>query len=132
MKSLTTVILGLTFFGSVFSHAHAAQCEHDNTVFFAYNMHHTKAVTLCKVNEGYTYTFGPVGKPELELRLRDVDMSGGMAGGFTIPNGKYNYTVMEDKFGNALLDVSTDTKQLAEIELDSSDNSYINNTLNYH
>lgn len=98
-------------------------------------MKHTKAVELCQTEEGYRYTFGPVGKPEITLEKEsgDVTRGGGMAGGFDVKNGNIIYGVMEDKFGNSALIVqkSDYSKVLAEIELDSGDKTYVNKTYEY-
>lgn len=96
---LTLVAL---FSASSFAKWHG--CQEQNLVFFAYNMKHTKAVELCQTEEGYRYTFGPVGKPEITLEKESADVThGGMAGGFDVKNGNIIYGVMEDKFGTSAL-----------------------------
>lgn len=128
MKKLTTIIaLSVALFStSVFA---SPTCSKEDTIFFGYNLKHTKAVELCKVPEGYRYTFGPVGKPELTLLRSKVQFGGGgMGGGFTIPNGAFEYAVGEDKFEGGFLSVSKNGKELAVIKLDDADKSFYNNT----
>lgn len=136
MKKLIKVaILTLVALFSAASFAKWHGCQEQNLIFFAYNIKHTKAVELCQTEEGYRYTFGPIGKPEiiLEKDSNDVTRRGGMAGGFDIKNGDIIYGVMEDKFGNSALIVqrSDYSKVLAEIELDSVSKSYVNKTFKY-
>ncbi|ECI4826476.1 hypothetical protein DRM84_23235, partial [Salmonella enterica subsp. arizonae] len=106
MKNFISVVvfaLVTLFSSSTFAKWHG--CQEQNLVFFAYNMKHTKAVELCQTEEGYKYTFGPIGKPEivLEKRYEDVTRDGGMAGGFNLRNSNIIYGITEDKFGNAAL-----------------------------
>lgn len=136
MKKIINVgVLTLVALFSASSFAKWHGCQEQNLVFFAYNMKHTKAVELCQTEEGYRYTFGPVGKPEITLEKEsdDVTRGGGMAGGFDVKNGNIIYGVMEDKFGNSALIVqkSDYSKVLAEIELDSGDKPYVNKTYEY-
>lgn len=136
MKKIINVgVLTLVALFSASSFAKWHGCQEQNLVFFAYNMKHTKAVELCQTEEGYRYTFGPVGKPEITLEKEsdDVTRGGGMAGGFDVKNGNIIYGVMEDKFGNSALIVqkSDYSKVLAEIELDSGDKTYVNKTYEY-
>ncbi|WP_411170847.1 hypothetical protein [Klebsiella michiganensis] len=134
-KLINVVILTLVALFSASSFAKWHGCQEQNLVFFAYNMKHTKAVELCQTEEGYRYTFGPIGKPEiiLEKDSNDVTRGGGMAGGFDIKNGDVIYGVMEDKFGNSALIVqkSDYSRVMAEIALDSGDERYINKTYEY-
>ncbi|HDS7241233.1 hypothetical protein Q4R62_11875 [Morganella morganii] len=136
MKKLINVaILTLVALFSASSFAKWHGCQEQNLVFFAYNMKHTKAVELCLTEEGYRYTFGPIGKPEiiLEKDSNDVTRGGGMAGGFDIKNGDIIYGVMEDKFGNSALIVqkSDYSRVMAEIEMDSGDKHYVNKVYEY-
>lgn len=111
-------------------------CDMTNLVFFSYNINHTKAVELCHITNGYRYTFGPIGKPDITLDkiYKDVVIGGGMAGGFSIKNGSFIYNVTEDKYGNSSLYVEKYgyRKNLAEIELDSADKDYVNRTFEYN
>ncbi|EDV0511813.1 hypothetical protein QF25_15925 [Salmonella enterica subsp. enterica] len=136
MKKLVSVVvfaLVASFSASSFAKWHG--CQEQNLIFFAYNIKHTKAVELCQTEEGYRYTFGPIGKPEiiLEKDSNDVTRGGGMAGGFDIKNGDIIYGVMEDKFGNSALIVqkSDYSRVMAEIELDSGDKNYVNKIHEY-
>lgn len=136
MKKIVNVaVLTLVALFSASSFAKWHGCQEQNLIFFAYNMKHTKAVELCQMEEGYRYTFGPIGKPEitLEKESSDVTRGGGMAGGFDIKNGDIIYGVMEDKFGNSALIVqkSDYSKVLTDITLDSGDKTYINKTYDY-
>lgn len=136
MKKLINVaILTLVALFSVSSFAKWHGCQEQNLIFFAYNIKQTKAVELCQTEEGYRYTFGPVGKPEITLEKEsgDVTRGGGLAGGFDVKNGDIIYGVMEDKFGNSALIVqkSDYSKVLAEIELDSGDGHYVNKVYEY-
>ncbi|WP_096915203.1 hypothetical protein [Escherichia coli] len=134
-KIINVAVLTLVALFSASSFAKWHGCQEQNLVFFAYNMKHTKAVELCQTEEGYRYTFGPVGKPEITLEKEsgDVTRGGGMAGGFDVKNGNILYEVMEDKFGNSALIVqkSDYSKVLDEIELDSGDKIYVNKTYEY-
>ncbi|MGV8001771.1 hypothetical protein QPK14_06440 [Photorhabdus temperata subsp. temperata] len=131
--NIAVLTLVALFSASFFAKWHG--CQEQNLIFFAYNMKHTKAVELCQTEEGYRYTFGPIGKPEiiLEKESSDVTRGGGMAGGFDIKNGDIIYGVMEDKFGNSALIVqkSDYSKVLAEIVLDSGDKHYFNKIHEY-
>lgn len=136
MKKLINVaILTLVALFSASSFAKWHGCQEQNLIFFAYNIKHTKAVELCQTEEGYRYTFGPVGKPEITLEKEsgDVTRGGGMAGGFDVKNGNIIYGVMEDKFGNSALIVqkSDYSRVMAEIELDSGDKHYVNKVYEY-
>ncbi|HDS6408955.1 TPA: hypothetical protein QHZ98_001698 [Klebsiella oxytoca] len=134
-KLINIAMLTLTVMFSPPSFAKWHGCQEQNLVFFAYNMKHTKAVELCQTEDGYRYTFGPIGKPEiiLEKESDDVDRGEGMAGGFDIKHGDIIYGAMEDKFGNSGLIVqkSDYSKVLMEIKLDSGDKSYVNKTYEY-
>ncbi|MDF0741457.1 hypothetical protein O1M93_27195 [Klebsiella pneumoniae] len=69
MKKLIKVaILTLVALFSAASFAKWHGCQEQNLIFFAYNIKHTKAVELCQTEEGYRYTFGPIGKPEIILK----------------------------------------------------------------
>lgn len=127
MKKLIAIIAVSAAFISTSVFA-SPTCSKENTIFFGYNLKHTKAVELCKVSEGYRYTFGPVGKPEITLVRGKVPFGGGMGGGFTVTNGAFEYAVGEDKFEGGSLTVSKNGKQLATIKLDDANNDYINAT----
>lgn len=136
MKILINVIIFvMAGLFSISSFAKWHGCQEQNLVFFAYNMKHTKAVELCRTEEGYIYTFGPIGKPEIVLEKdgSEVTRGGGMAGGFYVKNGNVIYGVSEDKFGNSFLTVekSDFSKVLSEIELDSGSRDYVNVTYEY-
>lgn len=106
-------------------------CPTKNTVYSAYNLKNTKAVELCELGGGnYRYTFGPRNKPELIMTKprSEIQFVTGMAGGFSITNGVYEYTVLQDKYGNGALDVYKNNKTLANIPLDVEGPGYVDNS----
>lgn len=134
-KSIIAGLVALTALSSASAFAGATVangfgCPNKNKVYFAYTDKHTKAVELCRVGRNYRYTFGPINKPELQVSqpATRVGFYGGMGGGFEFKNGAYRYTVSEDKFGNADLEVSRGERILAQIPLDTGFGNSINNT----
>lgn len=105
-------------------------CQKENIIFYSYNMNHTKVVELCKKRGVYKYSFGRVGKPEIKIinKSNNINLEGGMFGGFEVKNGDISYSVISGKLGTYLF-VEKKNRELSKIQLDDNDQSYINRTL---
>lgn len=136
MKKLVSVVvfaLVALFSSSTFAKWHG--CQEQNLVFFAYNMKHTKAVEVCQSMEGYSYTYGPIGKPEivvdLDPSLVRFSLSARGDESVTFTNGNTQYVVAEASMGDSAISVYQGAKTLADIKLDVVDKSFVNNISAY-
>ncbi|HGL6329639.1 TPA: hypothetical protein ACKFQ2_003663 [Citrobacter amalonaticus] len=141
-KLINVVVFTLIALFSTSSFAKWHGCQEQNLVFFAYNMKHTKAVEVCQSMEGYSYTYGPIGKPEIILDLdpSHVEFNLSAKGDTSVifTNRKYTYWVTEATMGQSGIDVTEKiranpgSKSIAFIELDVTDKDFVNNFNNYY
>ncbi|EBW6764563.1 hypothetical protein DP806_10810 [Salmonella enterica subsp. enterica serovar Saintpaul] len=143
MKKLINIaVFTLVALFSTSSFAKWHGCQEQNLVFFSYNMKHTKAVEVCQSMEGYSYTYGPIGKPEIVLDLdpSHVEFNLSAKGDTSVifTNGKYTYWVTEATMGQSGIDVTEKikaypgSKSIAFIELDVVDKNFVNNISAYN
>ncbi|EBS6356461.1 hypothetical protein KLQ90_000314 [Salmonella enterica] len=134
-KFISVVVFALVALFSSSSFAKWHGCQEQNLVFFAYNMKHTKAVEVCQSMEGYSYTFGPIGKPEivvdLDPSLVRFSLSARGDESVTFTNGNTQYVVTEASMGDSTISVYQGAKTLADIRLDVVDKSFVNNISAY-
>lgn len=126
---IISLILPLT------SYAKRHGCPLENTIYFAYDSNHMKAVELCKVGEYYKYTYGPISNPEviitkpigaaeIQVPLEDE------GNGFEVVDGNSVYRVFEDDLDGPHISFYSRTpfKELSFSLLDSDSKTYIDKT----
>lgn len=112
---------------------HFPGCTDEKTVFFAWAVDHKNAVEICKVKNGYRYSYGNINKPEVRdtvTEMRAVKMYGGMLPAFVFTHNGISYWLSADKYGDADLMVTKGEwlkgTALDSIKLETEDMGYTN------
>lgn len=130
------ILILLSLFLPLTVNAERHGCPLKDTVYFAYDYKHIKAVELCKIGEYYRFTYGPTKNPELvitkpigaaEVQLPLSDKGNG----FEVVDGNSIYRVFNDDLDGAhiIFFSRTPFKEIDFAILDTKDKKFIDKTV---
>lgn len=115
------------------SKVHFYGCTAEKTVFFAWTGNLKNAVEICKVKNGFRYSYGNIDKPEVRgtvKEMRAVKMSGKTLPAFVFTHDNISYWLNADKYGDAELMVTKgdwlNGTALDSISLETESMGYVN------